>query len=58
MLNQRIPRNGTRVSKGERQGRVQRSGHPPGPQGVIVEVRWDDHKISWHPTSELDEVAP
>ena len=58
MLNQRIPSNGTRVSKGERQGRVRRTGHPPGPQGVIVEVAWDDGMIGWVPASELDEPAP
>ena len=58
MLNQRIPSNGTRVSKGERPGRVRRTGHPPGPQGVIVEVAWDDGMIGWVPASELDEPAP
>lgn len=58
MLNQRIPSNGTLVSKGERRGRVRRTGHPPGPQGVIVEVAWDDGMIGWVPASELDEPSP
>jgi hypothetical protein len=48
----RIPPNGTRVSMGERCGRVSRTGHPPG--GVIVEVQWDDdNTLSWHRAEEL-----
>jgi hypothetical protein len=48
----RIPANGTRVSMGERTGKVSRSGHPP--SGLIIEVKWDDDQtLTWYKADEL-----